>query len=281
MIRRYALALLLVLSFGQTASAVEPEETAEFVARIEECMRLYNPAAEAHRRECLKDLATIHLRSAYRRAARDRLWSDFNNDFPDLGGAPNNLHTIAAAIHWKDLPYPNPESREYLLLILSDRTSSGLVAHLKRSHGQSIDHQVAAFLEGKFDFDRDFDDLYALKTPDFFAALKKKAPPVGAFMAAFAMDDMITDGASCPALRKVDANLAALNWPLPKRGGGESKTIVKVVLHPHIVRLRVPDNAFSITVEDHSMATEVYRWVSTSAEALEPCWRDRIKPPVK
>jgi hypothetical protein len=274
----YALALVLSLMLTHAVQAEPSDEAAGFIADVDECIRLAGKPTEAHRRSCLQDYAWLYVMRTYRRAARDHIWNDFRIDYPDFGDPPVDFATIASAMYWHDLPAPGPEGREYLLMIMSDRDSGPLVAHLKRAHGTSIDHQIATFLTGKFDRKRDLADLYALKTPDFFEGLKKKLPSVKAFMAAFKVDDLITNAAMCPAVTAARDDLFKIDWPRPKPPEATTeKVIERIVIHPHIVVLRVPEFALSITVEDHSMATGVYRWVTNTATSLEPCWRDHAK----
>src|SRR5262249_39234723 len=93
-----ALALVLALSLVQAARADEAEDAAAFTANVDECIRLQGERTEAHRRSCLKDYAWSHVTNIYRRAARDHVWNDFRNDYPDFAGPNVNLMTKASAI---------------------------------------------------------------------------------------------------------------------------------------------------------------------------------------
>lgn len=268
------------------------DDSSQFVSNVENCLQNYqtvdkkhHPPTEDQRKDCLKGAATVYVYGAYESAASLRLFADFDDDYPALDQSRGNWRLVVAAKHWKDYPRPGPESREYMLQLVTPHTgnmsSVKIVARLVRSRGDAIAIQVARFLDGRFNLERDIEPLYPLKPSAFYAELKKKMPPVEAFMAVFAVEELMTDSTACNALEGVMAHLRRVAVPLPSQlrppPEEESTVIEHLVLHPHMVVLRAPEYPILLTIKDASMDTDVYRWVTTSAQALESCWRHATK----
>jgi hypothetical protein len=280
---RHSLFFIFALFTWTSASAQDQDGAAEFVRRVEDCLRQYAVVTPSERKDCLKSYAVIQIYGDYRRAAYERLFADFEDDFPVLDEKAGNFRLLVSAKHWKDLPRPGPESREFMLQVMTPGggmpLSPGIVARLLRTRGESVDFQIAHFLEGKFDFDRDLEPLYKLKTPDFYAELKKGTPSAETFMAVFACDDFRAEATTCPALSVIVIRLSEIVVPIPDQLGYHEKQsgprVRNIVLHPHIVVLHAPSYPISLTITDGSMDTDVYRWVANSMQLLESCWRAR------
>jgi hypothetical protein len=255
------------------------DEAAQFVSDVETCQSNYKDVPPDARPDCLLGTALTYTYSGYRRAAWQRLFNGFEDDYPTFGEGEGFWKLIAAVKHWKDYAVPGPDAREYMLRLVKPGagTAPRLVARLIRARGEAVEIQISRFLDRRFDPKRDLEPFKRLRPAEFYAEFKKRLPSVEAFMEDLAIEELTAEAATCSALKEVVTQLSNIDVPLPEQMRPPQKygasDVERITLHPHIVVLRAPSYPITLTIEDASMNTDVYRWASSSAERLEPCWR--------
>jgi len=248
------------------------DDEAQFVGEVAQCASAPHDtaSADAKYRRCLEDTAYNFAYNRYQSEAYVWFFSDFEQDYPD------NFIVIASAKHWKDFRGFGPESLEYIFKLMLPRGSNARVARLKRVRGPMIPAQIGAHLNQKLQLRRRLAPFLSLKPTEFFAEWKKIVTSLDTSL--IAVDELQAHEANCPALAQVDRSLRELDWPrpLPPPAASDPRKspVVKVVIHPHVVVLRVPGYPLTITIEDAGMEA-VYRWATNAVALLEPCWRPR------